>query len=128
MKYQISESQNAKLEKLMYNYIDKIIPKKIEFVYYGVSDISMSNKLTRDTTHITGFSDKDDEVILRVYLTNYFNNVALWRDSLPMIELELEFERLLNALFGKLKWHNSFLKWVNDNLPELAKLDIKSVQ
>lgn len=130
MKYIINEVQIGKLNELMYDYINSLLPSKLYFYYHD--DIDWKKNLTNNTTHISAYADApqfgdDGETVLRVYLEKYFDNKELWKDSLPMIELELKYDRLLDDMFGKTKWHDAFLEWVNLNFPELAKLNIKSV-
>lgn len=118
------EAQKDRLDEIIYNYIDTLLPTELTFYYYG-DDTSYAD-ITNDTTHISA-EDENDETVLRVYLENYFDNKELWGDSLPMIELELTYDRSLTDMFGKTRWHDAFLKWVNHNFPELNKVNIKSV-
>ena len=122
MKYIITES---KLENLIIEYIDKI---------FDVNDIHSTNPLEDDDETGEEWEDEnrvvfyigdyngEDEGCFYWYACDYFNPNSPASEICPMVSVEVQYEKQLNAYFGDL-WKEPFKKWFKEHF----ELPVKTI-
>jgi hypothetical protein len=122
MKYIITES---KLENLIIEYIDKI---------FDVNDIHSTNPLEDDDETGEEWEDEnrvvfyigdyngEDEGCFYWYACDYFNPNSPASEICPMVSVEAQYEKQLNAYFGDL-WKEPFKKWFKEHF----ELPVKTI-
>jgi hypothetical protein len=122
MKYIITES---KLENLIIEYIDKI---------FDVNDIHSTNPLEDDDETGEEWEDEnrvvfyigdyngEDEGCFYWYACDYFNPNSTASEICPMVSVEVQYEKQLNAYFGDL-WKEPFKKWFKEHF----ELPVKTI-
>jgi hypothetical protein len=122
MKYIITES---KLENLIIEYIDKI---------FDVNDIHSTNPLEDDDETGEEWEDEnrvvfyigdyngEDEGCFYWYACDYFNPNSPASEICPMVSVDVQYEKQLNAYFGDL-WKEPFKKWFKEHF----ELPVKTI-
>jgi hypothetical protein len=122
MKYIITES---KLENLIIEYIDNI---------FDVNDIHSTNPLEDDDETGEEWEDEnrvvfylgdyngEDEGCFYWYACDYFNPNSPASEICPMVSVEAQYEKQLNAYFGDL-WKEPFKKWFKEHF----ELPVKTI-
>ena len=122
MKYLITES---KLEESILYYIDKL---------FDITDINWTHPLDYDLE--TGEEwDDDNRVVFYIgdyegedkgcfywYSCDYFNPNSPASEICPMVSVEVQYEKQLNAYFGDL-WKEPFKKWFKEHF----ELPVKTI-
>ena len=123
MKYIITES---KLENLIIEYIDKI---------FDVNDIHSTNPLEDDDETGEEWEDEnrvvfyigdyngEDEGCFYWYACDYFNPNSPASEICPMVSVDVQYEKQLNASFGDL-WKEPFKKWFKEHF----ELPVKTIE
>jgi len=121
MKYIITES---KLENLIIEYIDNI---------FDVNDIHSTNPLEDDDETGEEWEDEnrvvfyigdyngEDEGCFYWYACDYFNPNSPASEICPMVSVEVQYEKQLNAYFGDL-WKEPFKKWFKEHFELPVKI------
>ena len=118
MKIIINENQKEKVNNLIYQTID------------GMFDIDEMIPVDREDYEnepieiISPDYDKFFVVYLPQYWSDETNEGISQKKRSPVLQLEREYEDILNSKFGTL-WHDQMITWVENNFPFLPK--IKSV-
>ena len=127
MKYQLSPSQYQKLQNMIYNVIEDIMPEHINVEYVdGFDDYDDLNEVP-DINQIDSVSFYDAEsyeILFKIRIRSLYND-----DTGPKIVVEYFIQEKLDALFGEGRWHEQLIKWIENNHPEVTTLydKIKSV-
>ena len=127
MKFQLSPSQYQKLQNMIYNVIEDIMPEHINVEYVdGFDDYDDLNEVP-DINQIDSVSFYDDEsyeILFKIRIRSLYND-----DTGPKIVVEYFIQEKLDALFGEGRWHEQLIKWIEYNHPEVTTLydKIKSV-
>jgi hypothetical protein len=123
MKYVITES---KLEDSIVHYINEL---------FDVNDINWTNPLESDDETGEEWEDEnrvvfyigdyngEDEGCFYWYACDYFNPNSPVSERCPMVSVEVQYEKQLNAYFGDL-WKEPFKKWIKLNFD----LSVKTVE
>jgi hypothetical protein len=127
MKFQLSAHQYQKLQNMIYNVIEDIMPEyvNVEFID-GFDDYDDLNEVP-DINQIDSVSFYDAEsyeILFKIRIRSLYNN-----DTGPKIVVEYFIQEKLDALFGEGRWHEQLIKWIEYNHPEVTTLydKIKSV-
>ena len=114
MKYLITES---KLEESILYYIDKL---------FDITDINWTHPLDYDletgeewdddnrVVFYIGDYEGEDEGCFYWYSCDYFNPNSPASEKCPMVSVEVQYEKQLNAYFGDL-WKEPFKKWFKEH-------------
>jgi hypothetical protein len=129
MKYQITESQNQKLQNLMLNMIEDILPEHVNVEFETLTDTYDDINEVEDIDEIESVNFYDAEDYNRLFKITLKNHLDFNNEHTPELEMEYEIEDKLNGLFGKKRWHEQMKKWIKYNHPDVASLydEIKSV-
>ena len=130
MKYQISPSQHQKLQNIILNMIEDIMPENVNVEYYTYDATYDDINEVEDINEIdsVGFYDADDyNSLFKIKLKNYFDTSV--NHLAPELETEYDIRDKLNGLFGEGRWHEQMKKWIKYNYPEVTSLydEIKTV-
>ena len=127
--YKISNSQEARMFNLIYDYINDLMPVEFRTEYGDTDedgDLYYGDKQTNKTTAISVYrNDGDYDLVFRIYLPNYWNKGVDLIEKSPLISFYKPYSRELNGIFGTL-WHEPFKMWFKHNFPELSDIDIKT--
>ena len=127
--YKISNSQEARMFNLIYDYINDLMPEETRVEYSDPDedgDLYHGDKRTNKTTAISVYrNDGDYSNMFRIYLPNYWNKGVDLIEQSPIISFYKPYSSKLNTMFGKL-WHEPFKMWFKHNFPELSDIDIKT--
>jgi hypothetical protein len=122
MKYLITES---KLEESILYYIDKL---------FDITDINWTHPLDYDletgeewdddnrVVFYIGDYEGEDEGCFYWYSCDYFNPNSPASEKCPMVSVEVQYEKQLNAYFGDL-WKEPFKKWFKEHF----ELPVKTI-
>ena len=127
MKFQLSPSQYQKLQNMIYNVIEDIMPEHINVEYVdGFDDYDDLNEVP-DINQIDSVSFYDAEsyeILFKIRIRSLYND-----DTGPKIVVEYFIQEKLDGLFGEGRWHEQLIKWIENNHPEVTTLydKIKSV-
>jgi hypothetical protein len=127
MKYQLSPSQYQKIQNMIYNVIEDIMPEYVNVEYIdGFDDYNDLNEVP-DINQIDSVSFYDAEsyeMLFKIRIKNLYND-----DTGPKIVVEYFIQEKLDGLFGEGRWHEQLIKWIENNHPEVTTLydKIKSV-
>jgi predicted AlkP superfamily pyrophosphatase or phosphodiesterase len=127
MKYKLTPHQYQKLQNMIYNVIEDIMPEHINVEYVdGFDDYDDLNEVP-DINQIDSVSFYDDEsyeILFKIRIRSLYND-----DTGPKIVVEYFIQEKLDALFGEGRWHEQLIKWIEYNHPEVTTLydKIKSV-
>jgi hypothetical protein len=128
MKFQLSAHQYQKLQNMIYNVIEDIMPEyvNVEFID-GFDDYDDLNEVP-DINQIDSVSFYDAEsyeILFKIRIKNIYKG----DDDAPIVDVEYFIEEKLDALFGEGRWHEQLIKWIEYNHPEVTTLydKIKSV-
>ena len=122
--YKISNSQEARMFNIMYDYIDDLMPKnfRVEFS----EDLISSEVRKNRTDSIRVYKEEGGyELIFVIYLSNYWKQRSDFIEQSPIISFYGRYVKELNDMFGKL-WHEPFKMWINHNIPQISDIDIKT--
>lgn len=129
MKYQISPSQHQKIQNMIYNLIEDIMPEDInvEFNtrsenYNDINEVEYPNEI-----EYVFFHDAEDySTLFQIRLKNILD---FENEHTPELVMGYEIEDKLNGLFGKKRWHEQMKKWIEYNYPDVKSLydEIKEV-
>ena len=122
MRYIITNSQQARIYNLIYDYIEDLMPEETRVEY---SDPDEDVDLYSNKTTLIVVYDGNYSVIFKIYLPNYWDKGVDLIEKSPLVYLYKPYCRELNSTFGIL-WHEPFKQWVIDNFPELSDIDIKT--
>ena len=128
MKYQLSPSQYQKIQNMIYNVIEDIMPEHVNVEYIdGFDDYDDLNDVP-DINQIDSISFYDAEsyeMLFKIRIRNLYDG----DDDAPKIVVEYSIEEKLDGLFGEGRWHEQLIKWIENNHPEVTTLydKIKSV-
>ena len=129
MRVNITDSQQARIYNLIYDYIEDLMPEELRVEYSDPDedgDLYHGDKRTNKTTAISVYqNDGDYSIMFRIYLPNYWNKRVDLIEKSPLVSLYKPYSKELNSTFGPL-WHEPFKQWVIDNFPELSDIDIKT--
>jgi hypothetical protein len=127
MKFQLSAHQYQKLQNMIYNVIEDIMPEhvNVEFID-GFDDYDDLNEVP-DINQIDSVSFYDAEsyeMLFKIRIRSLYND-----DTGPKIVVEYFIQEKLDGLFGEGRWHEQLIKWIENNHPEVTTLydKIKSV-
>ena len=127
--YKISNSQEARMFNLIYDYINDLMPEEFRTEYGDPDedgDLYYGDKPTNKTTAISVYrNDGDYSNMFRIYLPNYWNKGIDLIEKSPLISFYKPYSRELTSTFGPL-WHDPFKMWFKHNFPELSDIDIKT--
>ena len=127
MKYQLSAHQYQKLQNMIYNVIEDIMPEYVNVEYIdGFDDYDDLNEVP-DINQIDSVSFYDAEsyeILFKICIRGLYND-----DTGPKIVVEYFIQEKLDGLFGEGRWHEQLIKWIEYNHPEVTTLydKIKSV-
>lgn len=128
MRINITDSQQARLYNLMYDYIEDLIPENLEVSYF-MDGLGTYDKKEFDSVEV--YDIDEYETIFRIYKSNYWNPdnpVGLkLAEASPIVDVNKKFEKELSGYFGN-TWHEPFKQWVIDNFPELSDIHIKTFE
>lgn len=122
MKYVITES---KLEESIVHYINEL---------FDVNDINWTNPLEDDDETGEEWEDEnrvvfyigdyngEDEGCFYWYACDYFNPNSPASEICPMVSVEVQYEKQLNAYFGDF-WKEPFKKWFKEHF----ELPVKTI-
>jgi hypothetical protein len=114
MKYLITES---KLEESILYYINEL---------FDVNNINLTNPIEDDdetgeewddenrVVFYIGDYEGEDEGCFYWYACDYFNPNSPASEKCPMVSVEVQYEKQLNAYFGDL-WKEPFKKWFKEH-------------
>ena len=127
MKFQLNAHQYQKLQNMIYNVIEDIMPEyvNVEFID-GFDDYNDLNEVP-DINQIDSVSFYDAEsyeILFKIRIRSLYND-----DTGPKIVVEYFIQEKLDGLFGEGRWHEQLIKWIEYNHPEVTTLydKIKSV-
>jgi len=127
MKFQLNAHQYQKLQNMIYNVIEDIMPEyvNVEFID-GFDDYDDLNEVP-DINQIDSVSFYDTEsyeILFKIRIRGLYNY-----DTVPKIVVEYFIQEKLDGLFGEGRWHEQLIKWIENNHPEVTTLydKIKSV-
>ena len=127
MKYQLSPSQYQKIQNMIYNVIEDIMPEHVNVEYIdGFDDYNDLNEVP-DVNEIDSVSFYDAEsydMLFKIGIRNLYKD-----DTGPKIVVEYFIQEKLDGFFGEGRWHEQLIKWIENNHPEVTTLydKIKSV-
>ena len=129
MKYQISPSQNQKLQNLILNMIEEIMPEDINVEFNTRSETYDDINEVEDINEIEDVNFYDAEDYNRLFIIRLKNLLDFENEHTPELVMEYYIEDKLNGLFGKKRWHEQMKKWIEYNQPDVKSLydEIKSV-
>ena len=122
MKYLITES---KLEESILYYINEL---------FDVNNINLTNPIEDDdetgeewddenrVVFYIGDYEGEDEGCFYWYACDYFNPNSPASEKCPMVSVEVQYEKQLNAYFGDL-WKEPFKKWFKEHF----ELPVKTI-
>jgi len=111
MKYQLSGHQYQKLQNMIYNVIEDIMPEYVNVEYIDGDSVSF-------------YDTESYEILFKIRIRGLYND-----DTGPKIVVEYFIQEKLDGLFGEGRWHEQLIKWIEYNHPEVTTLydKIKSV-
>jgi hypothetical protein len=127
MKYQLSPHQYQKLQNMIYNFIEDIMPEyvNVEFIdgfddYDDLEDVPDVNQIDS----VSFYDAESYEMLFKIRIRNPYRG-----RTVPMIVVEYFIQEKLDGLFGEGRWHEQLIKWIENNHPEVTTLydKIKSV-
>jgi hypothetical protein len=127
MKYQLSPSQYQKIQNMIYNVIEDIMPEHVNVEYIDGFDDYDDLAEVPDVNQIDSVSFYDAEsyeILFKIRIRSLYND-----DTGPKIVVEYFIQEKLDGLFGEGRWHEQLIKWIEYNHPEVTTLydKIKSV-
>jgi hypothetical protein len=128
MKYKLTPHQYQKLQNMIYNVIEDMMPEYVNVEYIdGFDDYDDLNEVP-DINQIDSVSFYDAEsyeMLFKIRIKNIYKG----DDDAPIVDVEYFIEEILDALFGEGRWHEQLIKWIENNHPEVTTLydKIKSV-
>lgn len=127
MKYQLSPSQHQKIQNMIYNVIEDIMPEHINVEYIdGFDDYDDLNDVPdiNQIDSISFYEAESYEILFKIGIRNLYKD-----DTGPKIVVEYFIEEKLDGFFGEGRWHEQLIKWIEYNHPEVTTLydKIKSV-
>lgn len=124
MRVNITDSQQARIYNLIYDYIEDLMPELLAVTYY-LHGYESDDEKKFDSVQVYGIN----ETVFRIYKSNYWNpHKSSGRELAelsPIMEVNQEYEKELSSYFGN-TWHEPFKQWVIDNFPELSDINIKT--
>lgn len=118
MRLLITEGQRNKIYRAIYNLIDETFGDDIT-----QEPIMHENEFIEELYFTNNFH-------LRIFKDKYFEGrgyeKSLWKDISPSVWVFSDGSDMLNSLMGD-KWHSVFIDWVENNIPQLSNIKIKSV-
>jgi hypothetical protein len=129
MKYQISPSQNQKLQNLMLSMIEDIMPENVNVEFDTRNETYDDINEVEDINEIEDVNFYDAEDYNRLFIIRLKNLLDFENEHTPELVMEYYIEDKLNGLFGKKRWHEQMKKWIEYNHPDVKSLydKIKSV-
>lgn len=127
MKYQLSAHQYQKIQNMIYNVIEDIMPEyvNVEFID-GFDDYNDLNEVPdiNQIDSVSFYEAESYEILFKIRIRSLYND-----DTGPKIIVEYFIQEKLDALFGEGRWHEQLIKWIENNHPEVTTLydKIKSV-
>jgi len=127
MKYQLSAHQYQKLQNMIYNFIEDIMPEyvNVEFIdgfddYDDLAEVPDINQIDS----VSFYDAESYEMLFKIRIRSLYND-----DTGPKIVVEYFIQEKLDGLFGEGRWHEQLIKWIENNHPEVTTLydKIKSV-
>jgi hypothetical protein len=127
MKYQLSAHQYQKLQNMIYNFIEDIMPEyvNVEFIdgfddYDDLEDVPDVNQIDS----VSFYDAESYEILFKIRIRSLYND-----DNCPKIVVEYFIQEKLDGLFGEGRWYEQLIKWIENNHPEVTTLydKIKSV-
>jgi hypothetical protein len=127
MKFQLSAHQYQKLQNMIYNVIEDIMPEYVNVEYIDGFDDYDDLAEVPDINQIDSVSFYDAEsyeILFKIRIRSLYND-----DTGPKIVVEYFIQEKLDGLFGEGRWHEQLIKWIENNHPEVTTLydKIKSV-
>lgn len=128
MKYQLSPSQYQKIQNMIYNVIEDIMPEhvNVEFIdgfddYDDLNDVPDINQIDS----VSFYDAESYEILFKIGIRNLYEG----DDEAPKIVVEYFIQEKLDGFFGEGRWHEQLIKWIENNHPEVTTLydKIKSV-
>jgi hypothetical protein len=120
MKFQLSAHQYQKLQNMIYNVIEDIMPEHVNVEYIdGFDDYDDLNEVP-DINQIDSVSFYDAEsyeILFKIRIRSLYND-----DTGPKIVVEYFIQEKLDGLFGEGRWHEQLIKWIEYNHPEVTTL------
>jgi len=127
MKFQLTAHQYQKLQNMIYNVIEDIMPEYVNVEYIDGFDDYDDLAEVPDINQIDSVSFYDAEsyeILFKIRIRSLYND-----DTGPKIVVEYFIQEKLDGLFGEGRWHEQLIKWIENNHPEVTTLydKIKSV-
>jgi hypothetical protein len=128
MKFQLSPSQYQKIQNMIYNVIEDIMPEyvNVEFIdgfddYDDLDEVPDVNQIDS----VSFYDAESYEMLFKIRIKNLYKG----DDDAPIVDVEYFIEEKLDGLFGEGRWHEQLIKWIENNHPEVTTLydKIKSV-
>jgi hypothetical protein len=125
MKFQLSAHQYQKLQNMIYNVIEDIMPEHINVEYvdgYYHSDLNDVDDIN-EIDSVLFYDAESYENLFKIRIRHHYD------DTVPKIFIEDFIKEKLDSLFGEGRWHEQLIKWIEYNHPEVTTLydKIKSV-
>jgi hypothetical protein len=107
--------------------IEDIMPEyvNVEFIdgfddYDDLDEVPDVNQIDS----VSFYDEESYEMLFKIHIRNPYMG-----GTVPMIVVEYFIQEKLDSLFGKGRWHEQLIKWIEYNHPEVATLydKIKSV-
>ena len=128
MKYQLSPSQYQKIQNMIYNVIEDIMPEyvNVEFIdgfdeYDDLNEVPDVNEIDS----VSFYDEESYEMLFKIRIRNLYEG----DDDTPIVVVEYFIQEKLDGFFGEGRWHEQLIKWIENNHPEVTTLydKIKSV-
>ena len=129
MKYQLRPSHYQKIQNMIFNVIEDIMPEDIDVEFNTRSETYDDINEVEDINEIEDVNFYGAEDSNRLFQIRLKNLLDFENEYTPELEMEYEIEDKLNGLFGKKRWHEQMKKWIDYNHPDVKSLyhEIKSV-
>ena len=132
MKYKLTPHQYQKLQNMIYNVIEDMMPEHVNIYFHDAFDVynDINEIVNFDGIDSINFIDLEDENVMRLYLPGYFMDEKR-NEKTPLLIVNQNLKGKFDGLFGKDKWHEQIVKWVRYNFPEVFESfvpEIKTVE